>query len=65
MNQILIPLSDGRSMSPEDIADELCYASYRHNARLAPHIAPERWAAIYGPQTAAYAERLAAETRKN
>ena len=58
----LVPLADGRTLTPETVTDELCYASYRHNARLAPHVTAEKWEAIYGPKTGEYARRLAEET---
>jgi hypothetical protein len=31
----------------ESLCDELAYASYRHNRRLAPGVSPERWAKIF------------------
>ncbi len=38
-------------MKPEKIVNHLIYCSYHHNRKISPHVTPERWAKVYGPNT--------------
>ena len=58
-----IPTSEG-NLAADEILDELTYASFRHNADMAPHIPLERWAAIF-PEGEKLARRLARERSGN
>jgi hypothetical protein len=43
------------------IVDELTYSSYAHNRRISPHISPERWMHVFGPEVQELEMRFQAE----
>lgn len=59
-----IPTNQG-TKTPEEIVDELTYRSFRHNVLKNPKISIQRWTAVFGNQTHAFAKRLQSETQKN
>jgi hypothetical protein len=38
-------------MKPEQIVNYLTYCNYRHNRTISPHVTPEQWEKVYGPNT--------------
>jgi hypothetical protein len=47
--------------NPQQFVAELTYVSYRYNRDLAKEFSLERWARMYGPETAAMEQRYQAE----
>lgn len=54
---------DPTKQSPASIVDELTYSNYAFNRRRSPQITPERWARVFGAQSAALEARFQAEIR--
>ena len=50
---------------PKELISELTYSCYRFNRQESPHVTPDQWAKIFGPQTMAMEKRFASEQSCN
>lgn len=58
LHDLLRPEYSAAALTPDDVLDELLYASYRQQRVLAPGIEPARWRGIFGDDVEAFEARF-------
>lgn len=51
-------------MTPLDLVQDLVYVNYAHNRRIAPHVTPQQWEKVYGPEVWRMEEQFQLETAR-